>query len=381
VGALGRWLASNAEHREPAKLGLTLLAGGDESDLPLLDLFAGHEEFTKYAAFAAGEILREDVIDWWMAVAKRLDGWGKIDLVNRIAETGDERVDVRDWLLRHGCANHVGYEFLAYTCATAGRLHEAIAAEQVDDELLDGMAIIVEGLVRDDGGAADIDHYEHGQKVILHLLRHMAARPTFARQHTAMLIAQWTSDDEVRRRCRAILGHATAEELRARVHGTHFDLYRAWGLGRFLGVDVWDEIFDELRAHPLDQNWYHFAATTDDPARFRRVVAFAEEQLPLEEIASGAALEMGIGPGFAAHGCLDMVVQRMRDVDGFSEPLVIASLRSPVTRNRNMALNALEARDPGNISETVREAVRAAAAVEPNADTRARLATLAAKFA
>ena len=83
---------------------------------------------------------------------------------------------------------------------------------------------------------------------------------------------------------------------------------------------------------------------TDTPDRLARVVAFAEAHLPLDGIASGPADELGLGPAFQAHGCLDTLLQEMRRDGVYSPALVAAGLRSPVVRNRNMATNALEGR-------------------------------------
>lgn len=381
VAALGRRLAENAAHREPAKLGLYLLGlGGTQDDLPLLRLFARHDEFTKFAAVSAASLV-PDPIDEWLEMAKHVDGWGKIALVERIVvEDGGERAYVRDWLLRHGCRNSVMDEYLAYGCAMEGRLHEALAAESIDEELLRGASQIVMALLREDGPAAGIGDYEHAEDDVMALLRHLAAHPSFASQATAGDILAWIERaeerapafrDAVRERCRAILATLTHAELRQRLlGGDRVENWWAWKVAPLAGVDLWDDAFTLLEREPLESSHYYRLLTTDDPLRARRVMAFAEDHLPLDAIAAGPAEELGLGPAFAAHACLDQVLFRMKKGDLFSPRLVLAALRSPVVRNRAVAAAAIEARLSRGVPPEVLDAVRAAEAVEPHEKTR-----------
>ncbi len=120
---------------------------------------------------------------------------------------------------------------------------------------------------------------------------------------------------------------------------------------------------------------------TDTPDRLARVVAFAEAHLPLDGIASGPADELGLGPAFQAHGCLDTLLQEMRRDGVYSPALVAAGLRSPVVRYRNMATYALVGRPVGEWSEEVVRAVERAVAEEPCDDVRERLVGLVARIA
>jgi hypothetical protein len=79
-----------------------------------------------------------------------------------------------------------------------------------------------------------------------------------------------------------------------------------------------------------------------------RVVEFAEETLDLAGIATGAADELGLGRGFESHSCLNYVLQDLRHFPGKGAALIEAGLRSPVVRNRNMAVAALAGWSRGN---------------------------------
>jgi hypothetical protein len=117
----------------------------------------------------------------------------------------------------------------------------------------------------------------------------------------------------------------------------------------------------------------------EDRDRNRRVIAFAEANLPLDEIASGPSNLMGLGPAYGAHRCLDFVVQEMRRESVFSPRLVTSALRSPVVRNRNMAVAALENHPIEEWGASLIEALRRAASDEPDEQVRERMEAVAAR--
>ena len=102
-----------------------------------------------------------DVVLW--ELAKTVDGWGRIHIVERLAET--ERPEIKDWLLREGYRNSIMYEYLAYTCATAGNLLTALSGEHVDRDLLTSAGDIIQALISG-GPAEDMDGYEEGATAV-----------------------------------------------------------------------------------------------------------------------------------------------------------------------------------------------------------------------
>ena len=134
--------------------------------------------------------------------------------------------------------------------------------------------------------------------------------------------------------------------------------------------------FARLTHDPLNASAYWNLLRTDDPARMGRVIFHAEKTLPLAEIGSGPADEMGLCPAFLPHRCLGMLLQEMRRPGVFSQKLVMAGLRSPVVNNRNMAITALEHHPVQRWGQEVMQVVRQALAEEPRDDVRERLCGL-----
>ena len=110
-----------------------------------------------------------------------------------------------------------------------------------------------------------------------------------------------------------------------------------------------------------------------DEVRIDRVLEFAETILPLEKVATGPGEEMGLGPGFELHGTLDWILQDLRRFPLRGWKFIQAGLRSPVIRNRNMAIQALATWPREAWSAEVTLAVQELHNREPRDDVKRRL--------
>ena len=137
--ALGRRLAEHGTHRDPVKIGLLLLGlGGNRRDRELLLLLGTLDELTLFAAIALSRS-QSDADTAVHTLAQRVTGWGRINAVRRLQGTTDPAT--RAWLLREGFRHTVMNEYLAHLAATTGRLHDALTAPHVDQQLLDGAGL------------------------------------------------------------------------------------------------------------------------------------------------------------------------------------------------------------------------------------------------
>lgn len=140
-----------------------------------------------------------------------------------------------------------------------------------------------------------------------------------------------------------------------------------------LGIDTWDIHWRRLKEKPADPGrWYHVMALCQDD-RIEKVVEFAEANLNLAGIATGAADELGLGRGFEQHSCLDYVLQELRRFPGRGVMLIEAGLKSPVVRNRNMAVAALAGWSRGEWSSGLESSLEQAAGCEPDENVRERM--------
>jgi hypothetical protein len=394
VSDLARWIATNAPDREPVKLAIALLGvSGAEDDIELLLTLGRHDEFTLYATVALAN-KQPDAEGVLWELAKNVDGWGRVHIVQRLGETQDP--EIRDWMLREGYKNSIMYEYTAFTCARAGDLATALAADDIDRELFDGAGEIIHTLINGQGGPAEgIDDYVNGAAAVARYLDHALRRDpgishltyvSATRRFLRDEEADWTSEararwqdsrERLQAACTEFIERTSWEEkvTHALVEADGQEFHTAAEAARVIGIDPWDSYFDRLRRG--EDHWY-FVMQTDDPTRIDRVVEHALSTLDLNAIATGPAEEMGMGPQWAEHGKLGFVLQDLRRFPGKGWPLIQAGLRSPVIRDRNMALRAIAAWDQETWTDEIRRVLAAAADAEPSDRVRELIDTVRA---
>jgi hypothetical protein len=146
--------------------------------------------------------------------------------------------------------------------------------------------------------------------------------------------------------------------------------------GKELSIDTWDVHFRRIRAAPMtSSSWYRLMQQTDD-ARIERVLEFAKAALPLEKVTTGPGEELGLGPGFELHGTVDLILQDLRRFPLRGWKFIHAGLRSPVVRNRNMAIQALATWPSEEWTAEITSKVQEVRNLEPDNDVKRRLDSL-----
>jgi hypothetical protein len=388
---LSRSFVTEAPDREPVKFGIAILGlFRQPADAELFQTLGRHDEFTLFCAVALTNSSEDHDEALW-ALARNVTGWGRIHAVERLART--ESPAIKNWLLREGFRNSILYEYLAATCARAGGLLAALSEDYVDRELLTAAGEIIQALIV--GGPAEgIDDYEDARPVIESYLGHMAASAEtvedFLRVNSikgyldeddarwsGRYDAGWTAGcrEALRSACASILGRPEWADRTRAMLGSEDELAFAHAdrAARALGIDTWDIHWRRLHEKPADPGrWYHVMALCDG-GRIGKVVEFAEASIDLTAVATGAGDELGLGRGFESHSCLDYVLQDLRRFPGKGRALIEAGLKSPVVRNRNMAVAALAAWARGEWPGGLEESLEQAAGCEPNEDVRERM--------
>ncbi len=393
--ALAYWLATESPDRGAVKVAVALLGLLTPArDTDLLITLGLHEEFTLYAAVALANSLadaQEREAAWW-SLAKRVNGWGRIHLVERLAKT--RRAGIKAWLLREGYKNSIMTEYLAHACATGGELLAALNDDRIDDALLQGAGDIIRALI-DGGPAPGMDDYADGAAATARYLHHLALRrpdwldaylvagciATFAgdtsRDWVALQAQGWTSQ-----RRASIVTQAQdimqderwrqlAQDGLSASDGVQFWL--AASAAQTLGLDAWSARLRRQEARSDASEWWHLMQT-DDPQRIDQVITLAQRQIDLGHIATGPGTQVtGWGPEFRQHSALDMILQDLGRFPAKGWALVQAGLRSPVIRNRHMALRALDGWGRDRWPADAQASLRAALEVEPDEEVRTRI--------
>jgi hypothetical protein len=388
---LARSFVTESPDREPIKFGIAILGlFQHHADQELFQTLGRHDEFTLFCAVAlanAGENSEESL---WN-LARNVYGWGRIHVVERLANTANPAI--KDWLLREGFRNSVMYEYLAGICATAGGLLAALSEPHVDREILTSASQILQALIS--GGPVEgIDGYEDAPPVLELFLDQMAARAEtigdflyvdaikgyLDREDSrwgARSEQAWSNErrEKLREICNSILRRSEwIDRIRAAlgsVDDTEF--FHADQAAKAIGIDTWEIHWQRLQHKPADPGrWYDVMLLCNED-RIGRVIAFAERNIDLGSIATGAAHELGLGREFEKYSCLGFVLQELNRFPGRGAKLIDAGLRSPVVRNRSMAAAALAAWSGEGLPSELKNSLERAAEYEPDEGVRDRM--------
>jgi hypothetical protein len=363
VHALGAVLAREAADRDAVKLGVALLGmiRGPEGDRDLLTGLGVHDEFTLFCVVALANQEDDPEPALW-ELAKRVDGWGRISVVERLA--GAKRPEVRAWLLREGFRNSVMDEYLAHTCATAGELHVALRSATVDAELLHGAAGIFVALCNG-GPAQDMSDYGHAEEAVAAWMGHVERAPV----DPAILEALDALEE------RPELSAALKARIAACRSGPAVDACIAAGLASADRVEL-GRADQAARRRGIRTFERHEAvvrggsATGDVSYAMYRMMEEADAA-SIDRALEAAATRIDEGPHL-----LDAVLQRIAQFPGKGAGFVVAGLRSPVVRNRNIALRAAAAWGKERWTEEMKQALEKGVEVEPDAKVKERFASV-----
>ncbi|GAA2417244.1 hypothetical protein GCM10010191_29740 [Actinomadura vinacea] len=377
---LAHRLATQGRHREPVKLGIALLGLFDARlHRDELMVLGRHDEFTLFAAVALKCRGDDDEpgaeSDLW-ELGRKVHGWGRVHIVERLDGTSDPRI--REWILREGFRNGVMDSYLAGIAAETGGLADALS-DAPDDELLNAAGDILSALCEEGGPVAGMPAYADGERATALFLDHMSTRAGELRHFLAVEDVRAYAEREwppLGARCAEIMDRPLWADLarRSLASPDKEEFHRASRVCGALGIPTLRARLDRLRTgDPLDSSAWFRAAGEAGPDGIDEVLALAVELLPLDEIATGPADEMGLGPGFRPHGCLDMLLQDLGKWPGRGVPLVLAGLASPVVRNRNLAVRVLHEWGLDAWPDGIEAAVNEAIDREPDDAVRERL--------
>ena len=389
-------LVLTSSDRNVVKYGLYLMTLGlTESDREIILNLAKHDEFTVHAirvVLLGFDESNEIIFD----IAKHVDGWGKICAVEYLSPETDE---IRNWLLRYGCANNIMDNYLALICAEKGQLLEALRADEIDDPLFSGAGIILKALIEDIGPAESIEDYEDGTVVVGLYLAHadkhilkiddlltvcaikeMLDRSDFLSKDN--ISKGWSKEliEDYKMICEKIITDQKWTEIiwsliKADDRVANWKGREAAGK---LNIDIWDYIFERLQVvsdddtHYEKSAYYFELASTEDSERFQRLVDYTERKLRLDIIASGPAMDMDLSD----NSCLDTMLQFLCGKDGVGVKLIEAGLWSNDIRHRNLTLSALETWSTQHYSLLIIERLKSLKKYEPSEDVKQRVITL-----
>jgi hypothetical protein len=382
-------LAFKTKHRNSVKVGVALIGiCKGKSVLNEIKIVGLHDEFTLFSIVAISNISYDVVNDFW-EIAKKVDGWGKIHIVERLAIMELPNT-IKRWLIIDGYKNSIMYEYLAYTCAVNGELHDVLKQESVDISIFKASAEIIAALIAG-GPAEDISHYQFASILIENFVRHAKVQANDI-SHFIMLnqikyfltdlqndIAEqskngWTQN--IISNCLIdiveILNSRNWSEL-AVVALNSSDNITFWNgkqAAKMLHIDIWEIVWPKLKINPSESSLWYDVVNEAKPENVDEVILFAAAVIPLKELATGPRDSLGLGAEFIKHQSLDYVITFLENYPTKGEPIILAALDSPVTRNRNMAIKVLHKWGKSNWSKSIVTKLERLSKIEPNNSTK-----------
>lgn len=312
---------------------LELFTLQDESVKDAVRTVGLSDEFTLFSVF----IMRkwENANDEIFRLAKHVHGWGRIHAIERLEASTQE---ISDWLLHEGTKNLILPVYSALSCFekadVRGRLQKTLSRKEfvdignilvcmLDEGACEGISVVGDGILE--------TYLEHVQSQNL----------DFSDYRRIFAFFDYGSENDnhiLREKCEKLLH---SEECRRLVDQA---LQQGEGLelASLLGMDYQKPLLDCLERQ-FDEHYHKVFYLMNEESCVDQAIELFARKLPLQQMQTGPANEMGLGKEYADYRKLIMIVQQLGDKPGKGEQLLQTALRAPVINNRNMALTVLEA--------------------------------------
>jgi len=244
----------------------------------------------------------------------------------------------------------------------------------------------------DEGPVDGISVYEHAEEALLRYLE-------FALEHATTVKDVWrilnvelainnlelSNKDELLQLCSEITKQSIWRDkiMSAIACPEDNNFFYANNVASRLEIDVTEQVFDAIKKDPI-KNYSYVAKVYRTPEYAKELTALYEKVLPLDEMASGMGDYLFSPTHMQELSCLDFVLQELQNYPLLGEPLVIASLLSPVIRNRNGACKVINAwsillsQPVAEFSPTLFDTLKSVCAKEVNPETEKRMSHLIA---
>jgi hypothetical protein len=362
------------------KFGIAMLGSmGDENDLEIVRTLALHDEFGLYAAAAIAELAPQRQQGLY-EMARKLNGWGRIEAVTQMTFTPDPTL--RRWLLTEGFRNDVTPQYLAYHCATIADLADAMGdpANTQDMKFLAGVSDLIQSLTKP-GPSRDAKTYEQTPEVAISYLQAVQGRKdSIGFLLTAQVLneyanaAPWTADQKalVRKLAAPIIADKSwRRRVIKALSNDRGDLEQAEMAATKLDIETFDVHMKRLAKNGAVADRWRLAFSAADPHQVASLVNVAEKTFG-PRFARGA-----VGRAHTSDAALEAVLQGVAMYPGTGVPIVDGSLLDMSPAVRRAAVETLVRWGGRYLQDTsVRAALSAAADGETDEALKARMVAL-----
>ena len=329
------WEIAASKNIECVKFGLSFLELLDirERDeiKKVIRILSRYDEFTLFGLFCMMKWPNAE--EEMLCVGRRVSGWGRIHVVNYIEPKTDE---TREWILKEGVLNHIGYAYSAYDCYIKCSLSERLS-ETMDDEEFEGTVNIMTGLL-DEGPAKGISRVEDRDVLInKYIMQFNDRKVSLNAYNTVLEIFRLLDGEEDKNeilieKCRGVLLRPDCENV------VRKSLKEGEGdrLANALNIDISDDYFRLLESDFDKYSGLAIPLMREEKNVDRTVSIFEREYQKFSHD----------DKEFHGYGSdeVNMVfcVQELRRYPGKGVSLLKSCIHSPAIQLRNMILRVVE---------------------------------------
>lgn len=325
---------------ESVKIGLVLLELFDVDDgiKDAIRVVGLSDEFTIFSIF---------VVRGWdngqmeiLNLAKNVEGWGRIHAVEFIEPENDE---IKVWLLKEGTRNWVMPAYSGLTCYKKADVETLLKKPELTYEEIKGILAIVNAML-DEGPVPGISEIENPEsmlaRVLEHAAKHLPLQPWDCEAVNNISDWQEENGEDDNPNMEAWIDAILCDpETRKLIHeevkkGNHIHLAKSIGLP-----------YEEDLYAAMESDFEHLYGSCGrlmkNESYVTKVIDLFRKNMDLNNFQIEPNDSLGIGNSDADK--LDFILQELKDKQGKGDDFVVAALKSPLIRNKNGALNVLEA--------------------------------------
>lgn len=344
IGRLAVAFTEYGNKTETVKLGLSLMSlfnlSGNEAVCNLLRTLGYCEEFTDYVIGNTTGWSEDKKQDLYFELAKKLKGWGKINVVEMMHADTKEK---KDWLLCHGCKNNILYAYLGFECAMKCDLYERLQKGNFSDEEFQGASDIMSGLL-DEGPCQGMSVLEYPVELTMLYLEECKKHNWDAEQVALLTdIAAYfhnskiENSDKIELKVKEVLERL--DIITYIVENIEKNTHECMRIAKMYDVDMSEHL---IRLMKMDfEKYYNFCYYLFNRQQcVEEFLDLCDRKINYGSFPNAMGNEFGLGD-VQGKIKLDMIVQHLDKYPRKGSRMIRTCIQSPITRWRNMAAKAM----------------------------------------
>ena len=299
------------------------------------------DEFTLYAMVALGNL--ENANDIRFMLIKKVNGWGKIHLLNTIQATNDT---IREWLIINGCKNEVHFGYTASVTAEKINLLEVLNRKTLTKEEFLGINDIMEGLF-DDGPTSEIpnNYIELIKNYIKHFRRFIYDLDFY---DMPILLSMFLYNKETKSKedieiateiMNLMDSNQVVETLRESIKENE-KLPKVINIIKFnRKINLYSEIYEKYKRNPSEY-YYCLEYLLKNDIFKKKSIELLSNAVDLETYYSKPKNIFGMNDKYSNN--LVFIIQILKDYPFLGNEFIVAGIKSRYMQPRNAALNTIE---------------------------------------